>query len=193
MDSMGGDAGPAATAPPDVETPICDGAVTVGLMGVWSCVLGPPILALADESGLEPFSWPPPSMALGYVLVAMMMAAYMFLLLGALAYSSPTFVSVCSLFVTPVTLVWDVAAGRTAGVSPVSFLAMALLLASLLLVIFHAEGDAWLRRRARAAVVAMGCSLATPLLGSLSAEVAESAPHGEDVVPSGTSQQPSAL
>jgi len=150
------------------ETPICDGAVAVGLMGVWSCVVGPVVLLVADVSGVEPFSWPPLPMLGGYVLVAAMMSLYMFLLYGALAYSTPTFVSVCSLFVTPVTLIWDVAAGRTAAISPVALIGMALLLSSLLLVIFHEQGDAWLRRRLRTVSVALGCRPTAPLLGSLS-------------------------
>ena len=167
--SIDGNVGSAAAASScATETPICDAAVAVGLMGVWSCVVGPAVLLVADVSGVEPFSWPPLPMVGGYVLVAAMMSLYMFLLYGALAYSTPTFVSVCSLFVTPVTLIWDVAAGRTAAISPVALIGMALLLSSLLLVIFHKEGDAWLRRRLRTVSIALGCRPTAPLLGSLS-------------------------
>ena len=73
----------------------------------------------------------------GYVLVALMMMTYIACLLAALSLSSPTFVAVVSLFVTPVTLVWDLAAGRTGSLSPLSLIGMSLLIGALLLVIFY--------------------------------------------------------
>ena len=124
-----------------LATPLCDAAVAVGLMGFWSCAFGPLILLFADMAGLESFSWPPLALLGGYGLVALMMATYMCCLYGALANSSPTFVSVVTLLVTPTTLVWDVAAGRNSAVSPPALLGIALLLASLLLVTFADDLD----------------------------------------------------
>lgn len=140
---------PARKQLPPAPTPLCDAAVAVGLMGFWSCLVGPLIMALSDAGGLEAFSWPPAVMTAGYLAVALMMALYMCCLYGALAYSTPTFVSVCSLFVAPVTLVWDVAAGRAASVHVLALLGIALLIGSLCLVIFADELDERLRGRCR--------------------------------------------
>ena len=88
---------------------------------------------------MQRFSFPPAPMLVGYLVVATMMGCYMLCLFAALAHTNPTFVAVGSLFVTPVTLVWDIAAGRTASISVLSLLGMALLLGALLVVIY-AEG-----------------------------------------------------
>mmetsp|Transcript_45119 Transcript_45119/g.118344 ORF Transcript_45119/g.118344 Transcript_45119/m.118344 type:complete len:441 (-) Transcript_45119:305-1627(-) len=158
----------AASPSSPIPTPLTDAAIAVGLMGLWSCMLGPIILATAHATGLEEFSWPPVAMAGGYVLVATMMALYMCCLYSALAFSSPTFVSVSSLFVAPVTLIWDVAAGRAGSVSYVAFLGVAFLIGSLLLIIFAEEIDANLRvyaRRCWHASVGCNCtSMQQPLL-----------------------------
>lgn len=143
-------------APSRPHTPMCDGAVTVGLMGFWSVLIGGVILVLAHASGVEPFSWPPPRMLAGYCLVALMMTAYMACLLAALAYSTPTFVAVVSLFVTPVTLLWDLAAGRARSLTPLALCGMALLICALLAVIFHDSFDLKLRRYGHLLVAQIG-------------------------------------
>lgn len=132
-----------------VHTPLADAAVTVGLMGFWSCFIGPLVILAAHMSGVEPFSWPPLVMLRGYLIVELMMAIAMGCLYGALAYATPTFVSVCSLFVEPVTLVWDAAVGRTASISYMAFLGVGLLLIALCLVICADDIDEIVRVRAR--------------------------------------------
>ena len=151
---------------PQPAYPLGDAAVVIGLQGFWCCLLGPPVLAAASAIGLEPFSWPPGSLALGYVVVALMMAMYMACLYGALAYSSPTFVAICSLFVTPVTLIWDVAAGRAGGIPGTAFIGLGVLISALLLVIYNDPGDRLMKRRVAACVVCLGCPEAhSPLIG----------------------------
>ena len=148
-------------------------------------MLGPLILSGAAATGLEPFSWPPASLALGYTLVAMMMAMYMGCLYGALAYSSPTFVAICSLFVTPVTLIWDVAAGRAGGIPAPAYVGLSVLIAALLLVIFHGPGDRHLKRVAADCARCLGFSeMRAPLMGPGLPVTAASEP--------GQQQQPSA-
>lgn len=151
---------------PSPAYPLGDAAVVIGLQGFWSCMLGPLILSCAAATGLEPFSWPPASLALGYVLVAMMMAMYMGCLYGALAYSSPTFVAICSLFVTPVTLIWDVAAGRAGSIPAPAYVGLSVLIAALLLVIFHGPGDRHLKRVAADCARCLGFpETRAPLMG----------------------------
>ena len=154
-------ASPAESGAPQMRpppTPIGDGAVTVGLMGFWSVLIGAVVLLTAHYSGVEPFTLPPPPMLGGYVLVALLMTVYMSCLLAALAYATPTFVAVVSLFVTPVTLLWDVLAGRARGISAMALCGMALLLVALLAVIFHEQVDGRLKRRVRALATGLGLS-----------------------------------
>ena len=157
-----------------VQSQVCDAAIAVGLMGLWACLFGPLVLAIAGVSGIEPFSFPPTTMLLGYLLVATMMASYMILYFGALALSSPTFVATCSLLVTPVTLIWDVAAGRTASISYLAFVGMALLVLSLSLVLFASDLDALMHngQRARRGCCRLEQSLLRELSSSSSTEPA---------------------
>ena len=92
----------------------------------------------------------------GYLLVAAMMAAYMLCMFSATAYSTPTFVAVGSLFVTPVTWLWKVAEGKGSFLA-LPLVGLVLLLAALLLLIFSDALEAYLRPFVRAWGHECGC------------------------------------
>ena len=135
-------------------TPIMDAALTVSLIGVW-CVLSAPIwLACLNASGVEPFELPPWDLACGYALVGGMMAAYQVLLFAAIALTSPTFVAVGQLLVSPISIAWD-AIELHYAMPPVALLGTAAIIAALCLVIGAPTVDAvalqwWRACRSRA-------------------------------------------
>lgn len=88
-------------------TPIADAVLCVGLLGAWCCVTAPVWLALLHFTGIERVAVPPAETAVGYAVVACMMALYQILLFSCIAVTSPTFAAVGQLLVSPVSMLWD--------------------------------------------------------------------------------------
>uniref|UniRef100_A0A6U7P2G0 EamA domain-containing protein n=1 Tax=Haptolina brevifila TaxID=156173 RepID=A0A6U7P2G0_9EUKA len=88
-------------------SPVIDAGLCVALIGAWTAVTSPLWLYILDASGVEAFELPPPPLRSGYMLVALFMGLYQVLLFAAIALTSPMFVAVGQLLVSPVSMLWD--------------------------------------------------------------------------------------
>lgn len=129
-------------------TPIADASLCVILIGAWCALMLGPWVLLCDASGLEEFELPPAEITRQYALVALMMGLYQVLLFAAIATTSPTFVAVGSLLVTPVSMLWD-SLLLSYRLPPPAVAGVAAIIFAIVLVVYAEPLDSWLLTRLR--------------------------------------------